>query len=82
MTAAPTSRYPVTAHWSARARRPRSSLIEGSRMLTAEVLALTTNVETQLVPSTPAVATPAADFEVVTAVSVRTGGRTHIVRRG
>jgi hypothetical protein len=44
-------------------------------MLTAEVLALTTKVETQLVPSTPAVAAPAAVLDVVTMSSLsRPGG--------
>ena len=44
----------MTAHWSVATEVPVSSLIEGSRMLTAEVLALTTSVETQVAIITPA----------------------------
>jgi hypothetical protein len=54
MKAAPTSEYPVTAHCSVLIGDPVSSLIDGSRMATAEVLALTTNVETQAAARTPA----------------------------
>jgi hypothetical protein len=46
ITAAPTSRYPVTAHCRTATEVWRSALIEGSRMLTAEVFALTTSVDT------------------------------------
>ncbi len=55
IVAAPTSRYPVTAHCSRSSEASRSAPIEGSRMLTAEVLAFTTKVDRQLVPSTPPV---------------------------
>ena len=47
------SEYPVTAHCSVVTLIPVSSLIAGSRMLTAEVLALTTSVERQVAARTP-----------------------------
>src|SRR3954465_15982823 len=55
ITAAPTSEYPVTAHCRASTDVPASSLMAGSRMLTAEVFALTTSVERQVAASTPLV---------------------------
>src|SRR3954451_12948983 len=46
ITAAPTTAEPVTAHWSWAIGAWTSSLIDGSRIVTADVLALTTSVET------------------------------------
>ena len=53
MVAAPTSGSPVTAHCSRSSEASSPSPMEGSRMLTAEVFAFTTNVDRRLVPSTP-----------------------------
>src|SRR6195952_4843907 len=53
ITAAPTSRYPVTAHCRTAIGVCRSTLIEGSRMATAEVFAFTTSVDTQATIITP-----------------------------
>ena len=53
MTAAPTSEYPVTAHCSVVTSMPVSSLIAGSRMLTAEVFAFTTRVDRHVAASSP-----------------------------
>ena len=53
MNAAPTNEYPVTAHCSVLTEALTSSAIAGSRIVTAEVLALTTSVETQVAASTP-----------------------------
>ena len=53
ITAAPTSMYPVTAHWSCATGAPVSSLIAGSSMVTAEVFAFTTSADTQAAASTP-----------------------------
>ena len=55
MTAAPTSEYPVTAHWSTEIGDPTSLLIAGNRMDTAEVLALTTSVDRHAASSRPPV---------------------------
>ena len=43
----------MTAHCRVSTDVPVSALIAGSRMLTAEVLALTTSVERQVAASTP-----------------------------
>ena len=53
ITAAPTSEYPVTAHCSVVIGAPTSSLIDGSRIVTADVLALTTSADTQAANRTP-----------------------------
>jgi hypothetical protein len=53
MTAAPTREYAVTAHCSVATDEPTSRLMAGSRMLTAEVLALTTRVDTHVASMTP-----------------------------
>lgn len=53
ITAAPTKEYPVTAHCNVVTEVPVSAEIAGSRMLTAEVFAFTTNVEMQVAASTP-----------------------------
>src|SRR6185312_13035884 len=53
ITAAPTSEYPTTAHWSCATGAPVSLLIVGSRIVTAEVLAFTTSAETEAASSTP-----------------------------
>jgi hypothetical protein len=53
MTAAPTSMYPVTAHCSRLTVVFRSALIAGSRIVTADVFALTTRAETQAASRTP-----------------------------
>ena len=54
----------MTAHCSVVTDMPVSSLMAGSRMLTAEVLAFTTNVERQVAASTPPVRV--ADVAVTT----------------
>ena len=43
----------MTAHWRVVTAIPVSLLMAGNRMLTAEVLALTTSVEMQVAASTP-----------------------------
>ena len=43
----------MTAHCRVVTDMPTSSLIDGSRMLTAEVLALTTRVDTHVASMTP-----------------------------
>ena len=53
MNAAPTSEYPVTAHCSVLTEALTSSAIAGSRIVTADVLALTTSVETHVASITP-----------------------------
>src|SRR5262249_44047769 len=53
ITAAPTSMYPVTAHCSVATDASTSLLIAGSRIVTAVVFALTTNVDTQAARRTP-----------------------------
>ena len=67
ITAAPTSMYPVTAHWSSSTEAPTSSLIVGSRIVTAEVLALTTNADTQAASRT---ASPALRPSAATATLI------------
>ena len=69
ITAAPTSMYPVTAHWSWSIGAPRSLLIAGSRIVTAEVLAFTTNADTHAAARTPAPALRSvASSELVSAI--------------
>ena len=53
MQATPTRRYPVTAHCSTLTGVPTSSLISGSRIVTAEVLAFTISVEMHATSITP-----------------------------
>src|SRR5262245_59346659 len=53
MTAAPTREYPVTAHCSVATEVLVSALIAGSRIVTAEVLALTMSAEMQVTSRTP-----------------------------
>ena len=53
MNAAPTNEYPVTAHCSVLTEALTSSAIAGSRIVTADVLALTTSVETHVATITP-----------------------------
>ena len=43
----------MTAHCNSATGVPTSSLIDGSRMLTADVLALTTSAETHAAANTP-----------------------------
>ena len=63
MNAAPTNEYPVTAHCSVLTDALTSSAIAGSRIVTADVLALTTNVDTQVATSTPVLAGIPASVE-------------------
>lgn len=53
IVAAPISEYPVTAHCRVSTDIPVSAEIAGSRMVTADVFALTTSVEMQVTSSTP-----------------------------
>ena len=46
----------MTAHWSSATGAPTSSLIDGSRIVTADVFALTTRAETHAALRTPAAA--------------------------
>ena len=54
ITAAPMREYPVTAHCRVATDVPVSWLIAGNRMLTADVLAFTTSVDTHVAAMTPA----------------------------
>jgi hypothetical protein len=73
ITAAPTSEYPVTAHCSCATGAPTSSLIDGSRIVTADVFALTTSAEMHAAARTPrpagrsAVRFPVAASSAITA---------------
>ena len=58
----------MTAHWSVVTDMPVSSLMAGSRMLTAEVFAFTTSVEMQAAARTPparAVGSAVADVAIL-----------------